>query len=236
MFHKRFLLLMATFTCLVVYRLFLMDLSPPHFSPSDNPASDHKSLSTRTLTFFFLPSFNFWLLLFPHQLSFDWSMDAIKLIESFYDVRNIFSLSFYIFLSFISLKTFFKVNNLPNKTSCNSNRTTSNGATPHLNGVIKKQHSPITQRYNPHHVIIFSLSLLIFPFLPACNLFFYVGFVVAERVLYIPSMGFCLFMGLALDVMMSSKMAEDGVSEKTCEKNGYNGAIFKEKVLKKLVP
>lgn len=30
------------------------------------------------------------------------------------------------------------------------------------------------------------------PFIPATNLFFYVGFVIAERVLYIPSMGFCL--------------------------------------------
>lgn len=39
---------------------------------------------------------------------------------------------------------------------------------------------------------IMGLSLLILPFLPATNLFFPVGFVVAERVLYIPSMGFCL--------------------------------------------
>ncbi len=41
-------------------------------------------------------------------------------------------------------------------------------------------------------VIVFSLALLALPFLPACNLFFPVGFVVAERVLYLPSMGFCL--------------------------------------------
>ncbi len=33
---------------------------------------------------------------------------------------------------------------------------------------------------------------MILPFLPASNLFFPVGFVVAERVLYIPSMGFCI--------------------------------------------
>ena len=30
------------------------------------------------------------------------------------------------------------------------------------------------------------------PFVPASNLFFPVGFVVAERILYLPSMGFCL--------------------------------------------
>ncbi|CAB1313466.1 unnamed protein product [Coregonus sp. 'balchen'] len=37
-----------------------------------------------------------------------------------------------------------------------------------------------------------ALSLIVFPFIPASNLFFPVGFVVAERVLYVPSMGFCV--------------------------------------------
>ena len=40
--------------------------------------------------------------------------------------------------------------------------------------------------------VLFSLFLIIFPYLPASNLFFPVGFVVAERILYIPSMGICL--------------------------------------------
>ena len=37
-----------------------------------------------------------------------------------------------------------------------------------------------------------ALAMTIFPFIPASNLFFPVGFVVAERILYLPSMGFCL--------------------------------------------
>ncbi|KAH0999438.1 hypothetical protein HUJ04_003257 [Dendroctonus ponderosae] len=40
-----------------------------------------------------------------------------------------------------------------------------------------------------------STSLLVLPFIPASNLFFPVGFVVAERVLYMPSMGFCMLIG-----------------------------------------
>ncbi|XP_036373886.1 protein O-mannosyl-transferase TMTC3 isoform X2 [Megalops cyprinoides] len=40
--------------------------------------------------------------------------------------------------------------------------------------------------------VIMALSLMVLPFIPASNLFFPVGFVVAERVLYVPSMGFCL--------------------------------------------
>ena len=49
-----------------------------------------------------------------------------------------------------------------------------------------------TQLPSTENIVILSLSLLIIPFSPATNLFFYVGFVIAERVLYIPSMGFCL--------------------------------------------
>ncbi|KAG8148266.1 putative Transmembrane and tetratricopeptide repeat containing 3 protein [Naja naja] len=37
-----------------------------------------------------------------------------------------------------------------------------------------------------------ALCLIVLPFIPASNLFFPVGFVVAERVLYVPSMGFCM--------------------------------------------
>ncbi|XP_004391133.1 protein O-mannosyl-transferase TMTC3, partial [Trichechus manatus latirostris] len=37
-----------------------------------------------------------------------------------------------------------------------------------------------------------ALCLMVLPFIPASNLFFPVGFVVAERVLYVPSMGFCI--------------------------------------------
>ncbi|VDO09654.1 unnamed protein product [Rodentolepis nana] len=46
------------------------------------------------------------------------------------------------------------------------------------------------------------LALLCLPFLPASNLFFYVGFVVAERVLYVPSAGFCLIMGLGFQFLL----------------------------------
>ncbi|XP_075165345.1 transmembrane O-mannosyltransferase targeting cadherins 3 [Haematobia irritans] len=41
-------------------------------------------------------------------------------------------------------------------------------------------------------MLIMCLAWTILPFLPASNLFFPVGFVVAERILYMPSMGFCL--------------------------------------------
>uniref|UniRef100_A0A671U5K7 dolichyl-phosphate-mannose--protein mannosyltransferase n=1 Tax=Sparus aurata TaxID=8175 RepID=A0A671U5K7_SPAAU len=42
------------------------------------------------------------------------------------------------------------------------------------------------------------LVLLVVPFLPACNIFFRVGFVIAERVLYLSSAGYCLLLGFLL--------------------------------------
>ncbi|XP_049764521.1 protein O-mannosyl-transferase TMTC2-like [Schistocerca cancellata] len=45
-------------------------------------------------------------------------------------------------------------------------------------------------------VLLISLAFLVVPFLPATNLLFYVGFVLAERVLYMPSVGWCLLVAL----------------------------------------
>lgn len=53
-----------------------------------------------------------------------------------------------------------------------------------------------------NRALLMGLSLLAMPFLPASNLFFPVGFVVAERILYIPSMGYCLIVGLGLNALM----------------------------------
>lgn len=52
-------------------------------------------------------------------------------------------------------------------------------------------------------ILLLSLAFIALPFLPATNLFFYVGFVVAERVLYIPSVGYCLLIGLGCNVIHS---------------------------------
>jgi len=51
---------------------------------------------------------------------------------------------------------------------------------------------------------LLSFALLAVPFVPSSNLFFPVGFVVAERVLYLPSMGFVLLASLALHALLPS--------------------------------
>ncbi|XP_078529890.1 protein O-mannosyl-transferase TMTC1 [Lissotriton helveticus] len=55
-----------------------------------------------------------------------------------------------------------------------------------------------------HKEVLVGLLFLIFPFIPASNLFFRVGFVVAERVLYMPSIGYCILFVHGLNKLCTS--------------------------------
>lgn len=51
-------------------------------------------------------------------------------------------------------------------------------------------------------------SLIVFPFIPASNMFFPVGFVIAERILYLPSMGFCMLVAYGLHNLLAARSQE----------------------------
>ncbi|XP_048349239.1 protein O-mannosyl-transferase TMTC4 isoform X1 [Sphaerodactylus townsendi] len=55
-------------------------------------------------------------------------------------------------------------------------------------------------------ILTLGLGFLIIPFLPASNLFFRVGFVVAERVTYLPSIGYCMLITYGFSLL--SKQAK----------------------------
>ncbi len=139
----------------------------PWFALADNPVARESSFFTRTLTFFYLPAFNFCLMLWPAWLSFDWSMDAIRPLRSICDPRNVVTFLFYTALTV-----------LVGKILMTAGRRSL--------------------------ILLLGLSLMVIPFLPASNLLFYVGFVVAERILYLPSVGFCILLGAGLDHLVIS--------------------------------
>lgn len=198
-------------TSLLGARLYWMGNKPPSFSNSDNPAADSDSLLARTLTFFYLPTKNLWLLLCPDTLSFDWSMDAIPLLKTICDWRNLHTVAFYtglLLLAYYGLKSP-SVERECNGKFVTNGKQNANGHSCHseveyrnseikpsfpskVENGIKNNVSQRTRLPSTENIVVLSLSLLIIPFVPATNLFFYVGFVIAERVLYIPSMGFCL--------------------------------------------
>lgn len=92
------------------------------FSTADNPTAKSATLLTRFYTFFYLPVFNFKLLVYPHTLSFDWGMDAIPRITSFFDTRNITTLIFYGGLFRIVVKSILLMRNSPPKAISNNRR------------------------------------------------------------------------------------------------------------------
>ena len=216
---------------LIITRVTLMGSTAPEFAPADNPASDSDSFLTRCLTYLHLPYLNFMLLVYPLTLSFDWSMESIPLITTLTDLRNVSTLVFYSIIIYFSIYILKQLSApLPKlKTFTNGN-----GCTPHvISNSSQTNHNHIRKRHVNHrrgsnsstdsnpeelhklssavcskrtlHMFILSLSLMVFPFIPASNMFFYVGFVIAERVLYIPSMGFCLLVAEGATCLYKNK-------------------------------
>jgi hypothetical protein len=112
----------------------------------------------RTLTFFYLPSYNAFLLLWPMSLSSDYNYNCIPFVKTLSDIRNLASLALYVSLM-----------------------------VPGVYGLI------VVWRGRDSHghwrLTLFGLSWLILSFIPASHLLVPVGFIIAERVLYTPSMG-----------------------------------------------
>lgn len=199
----------AGLVVLLACRLHLMGAATPSFATSDNPTARHPSLLVRALTFTYLPAFNGLLLIFPRWLSFDWSMDSIPRIESLFDSRNLFTVLFYglIYLGLSRCFRSLRREEMTKKARPRRCRGCGQGCGYHTryckltnnNNVYPPSHcsckvTPKLRRES--EAVLISISILILPFLPASNLFFYVGFVVAERILYLPSVGYCLLLGV----------------------------------------
>lgn len=222
---------------MLLLRLQITWGNTPEFATADNPTARAPSIITRFLTFSYLPTFNFKLLVCPVTLSFDWSMDAIPSVTSVLDSRNCISLFFYVMLYQAVKKALRKIyykqihdrkikkgvkaikkrvievtqncpcpvchhsysehHSLPCRTNNNNNSMNSSSIcicqpTPKSKPIDKPRPR------SSQATILIAVAFLTLPFLPATNLFFYVGFVVAERVLYLPSVGYCLLFGLGV--------------------------------------
>jgi len=184
-----------------------MGNSLPDFAPADNPAASEPVFVTRLLTFLYLPVYNLWLLIFPANLSYDYSLYTIPLVDELASVENVLSFVLYtslfitivLYLRYISHFTGEQEKNeeyLKKITSNDSKNVRNNNSTTML---IASDHTFLCETLN---LIVLGLTLLILPFLPATNLFFYVGFIVAERILYIPSIGFCLLMVTSVRLLL----------------------------------
>uniref|UniRef100_A0A1I7ZBW8 dolichyl-phosphate-mannose--protein mannosyltransferase n=1 Tax=Steinernema glaseri TaxID=37863 RepID=A0A1I7ZBW8_9BILA len=156
----------STFFCLLflpslcLFRLWINGFESPRFSALDNPAAFHEHIVIRVMNYLYQYLINIWLLIFPRDLCFDYSMGCISLITSLWDPRLLFFTGYIVLALFVfSLK-----NALPRE---------------------------------EHLLALLSLGWIVLSFLPASNIVS-VGFVIAERVLYVPSMGYCILVGTLL--------------------------------------
>ena len=224
----RLIIVVFAAVTLLFIRLRLNGSDPPLFVESDNPASFSPHISTRFFTYIHLVVLNLWLLICPSRLCFDWSMGSIPLIQSASDIRNLWSVlvAILLIIFLFTVGTYVCLMILIGKGSSNmstgfgsslssfkdvsTNKTAaeSNGSSEELvsKGNAKQRRAlQFKENHHPKHkpgekqLSLFAISLLVLPFLPASNFLFPVGFVLAERVLYLPSLGICLLVAIGID-------------------------------------
>ena len=156
-FSKDILILGPMCAMILYLRLKIMNFEPPTFQEGDNPTGFMNSKILKTLNFQYINALNFWLMILPHWLCYDWAMGCIPLIEDYNDVRILAILVLWIVIFALSFRREFK-----------------------------------------------ALILLILPYLPSSNLLVLVGFVIAERNLYLSVLGYSLI--LATGYRKVSKM------------------------------
>ncbi|XP_011949722.1 PREDICTED: transmembrane and TPR repeat-containing protein 1 isoform X5 [Cercocebus atys] len=177
-FLKRAILVVSYVLVILYFRLWIMGGSMPLFSEQDNPASFSPYILTRFLTYSYLLAFNVWLLLAPVTLCYDWQVGSIPLVETIWDMRNLATILLAVVMALLSLHCLaaFKIIEQRDCLLYDNSKWIDESC------ILRLEHKEV----------LVGLLFLVFPFIPASNLFFRVGFVVAERVLYMPSMGYCI--------------------------------------------
>lgn len=164
----------------------------PKFVESDNPASFSNSSQTRVFTYSYVNAYNVWLLLYPYPLCHDWSMGSIPLVESITDVRNMVTLSVTFAVAILVVYATFTCKVPPSELQTDMTTTEEPGVCE-------------SQTKRTKMIVLFSLFMAFLPFVPASNLLFPVGFVLAERILYLPSMGYCMLVAIGFNVFKTAR-------------------------------
>jgi len=159
-------------------RLAIMHGPPTLFSATDNSLIFEKNFMTRVYTLLYLPWRHFQILVYPVHLTCDYT--GLPHITSVTDPRLLNALMFYTSLFSTLFYICYTLMRWVSRKASDSTR---------ISTYIVTRNYP--SEYASLIILSFiSLVLLIAPFIPSSQIFFWVGFLVAERVLYIPSIGF----------------------------------------------
>lgn len=125
----------------------------------------------RILTWPYIHFYNAFLLLWPMNLSCDYTFNCIPFVKTLSDIRNLASLSLYVSL-----------------------------IVPGIYGLFVVWRG--RDSYGYWRLTLFGMSWLVISFIPASHLFVPVGFIVAERVLYTPSMGLTIIVTVIFTLLL----------------------------------
>ena len=219
------LAIIAILTAIILYtRLVVLGSGSKgeQFQKHDNPIAFAQEFSTRFLSHGFIYAYNVCLLLWPFRLSCDYTHGTIPLVETVKDTRNIATLALVgsllagLLALFLSQLGGTRKSNkekiddeIFDRAACRDQIQRSHDSLDRIEagnhrergacrldgGIVASQHT--------WEAGWLGLLLLVVPFLPAMNILFTVGFVVAERVLYTPSMGACV-----LEALLFQKIAQ----------------------------
>lgn len=181
----------------------------------ENPIPFAGSPLIRALSTGYLHARYFWLLLMPLHLSADWSFNCIPLVESVVDWRNLATLGLYCYFGYTAwsaqplaiLQQLWAVvkaaaGQPPQPASSRRSKAqppTSTPSAPATQQPVGPAAAASLGRCRWRLMVL--VGLVIAPFFPASNVLFYVGTFIGERLLYCPSIGFCL---LAADLLAAA--------------------------------
>ncbi|KXZ44203.1 hypothetical protein GPECTOR_71g564 [Gonium pectorale] len=168
----------------------------------ENPIPFSSSRLERVLTTGHLHSRYAGLLLAPLQLSADWSFSCIPLVGSLTDPRNGLTVALYGYLIWTVLAarpwgllgTWWRAALDAAAASAGGAEAGSGGAATATEAEVAEAERLWGARWR----LLVTASLLVGPFFPASNVLFYVGTFIGERLLYFPSIGFCILAAEAL--------------------------------------
>ena len=180
-FLNRSLVIFVAFVGILYLRMDLMCFTLPTFHAADNPVAWIEDAPSRYLAMLHLAWSHMSLLVFPWDLAADWSMESIDLL------------------------TWQRVSG-----GDYARAAAVLGATVFVAVAIAWLALTNTISARLRTLVLQSIAMIVVPFIPASNFFFFVGFVLAERVLFLPSIGFCL-LAAVLIVNLSRRKATVGV-------------------------
>ena len=203
-------------------RLRLNGGPPPSWSNEDNITVDEPDVLARHLTLHALMGMHMAWLVWPWPLCHDWNFRSLPPLRSFTDVRNGYTLGMYSALV-LAIAVVVKGVCAPawrratssseggteqahdckvdSKDDSNDETGAAGGAADAFPidadgaGAPAKQ-APYPLQRSAAAAVGVAAAFIVLPFLPASNLFFPVGFTLAERIMYIPSIGACVLTGL----------------------------------------